>query len=208
MARKILAQKKEIMYFPGKLRYKVCVSGGADTSHCVKDALEKAEELGKEIARNELVLVTPAITGVPYWAAKGAKEVGGIVIGISPAKNKTEHLKTYRLPIDYHDLIIYTGFDYSGRNLLLIRSSDAFITLCGRMGTLNEFTIAFEDEKPIGVLKGTGGTSDMIENMVQTAHRGPGKIAYDADPASLVQKVLQMIGDEEKKNGVKDRRFF
>ena len=61
--------------------------------------------------------------------------------------------------MDYHDLIIYTGFDYSGRNLLLVRSADAVIEVCGRIGTLNEFTIAFEDQKPVGVLEHCGGTS-------------------------------------------------
>ena len=59
-------------------------------------------------------------------------------------------------------MIIYTGFNYSGRNLLLVRSSDAVIFGCGRMGTLNEFTITFEDKKPIGILQGEWETDDFI----------------------------------------------
>ena len=86
------------------------------------------------------VTVTGATTGAPFWAAKGAKEAGGIVIGISPASTKREHVKTYGLPVEYHDLIIYTGFGYAGRNLLFTRSADAVITVAGRIGTLNEFT--------------------------------------------------------------------
>lgn len=180
-----------------KPKYKICVSGAAETGHCAPDALEKAEALGAEIAKRKLVLVTGATTGTPYWAAKGAKKEGGIVIGLSPATSEDAHVKTYKLPVDYHDLIIYTGFDYSGRNLLLTRSSDAVITVCGRMGTLNEFTIAFEDGKPQGVLTGTGGTADFISEIVEKSNRGPGKIVYSDDPKELLDKLIKLI-DETK----------
>lgn len=183
------------------LKHKICISGAADTGHCAVDAVEKAEEMGKEIARRGMVLVTGATVGIPYWSAKGAKEAGGMVIGLSPAKSKEDHVKNYKLPTDYHDLIVYTGFEYSGRNLLLIRSSDAIITICGRMGTLNEFTIAFEDNKPIGVLEGTGGTADELKNLVPKMHRGPGKIVYDSDPKKLLDQVVKLI-DQKQNNKV------
>lgn len=172
------------------LKYKICISGAADTGHCAIDAAEKAEELGREIARRGMVLVTGATVGIPYWAAKGAKEEGGMVIGLSPAASELAHIKTYRLPTDYHDLIIYTGFEYSGRNLLLIRSSDAVVTICGRIGTLNEFTIAFEDQKPIGVLEGTGGTADELKEIVGKMHRGPGRVIYSRDIKELMDKIV------------------
>src|SRR6185295_15719327 len=117
------------------LKYKICVSGSAETKHCPPGTIEKAMEIGRLIARNDMVLVTGATTGIPYYAAKGAKEAGGIVIGLSPAVSRLAHVKSYRLPVDYHDLIIYTGFDYSGRNLLLTRAADAVITIYGRVGT-------------------------------------------------------------------------
>jgi len=183
------------------LKYKICISGAADTGHCAIDAPQKAEELGREIARRGMVLVTGATVGIPYWAAKGAKEEGGIVIGLSPAASESAHLKTYKLPTDYHDLIVYTGFEYSGRNLLLIRSSDAVITVCGRMGTLNEFTIAFEDNKPIGVLEGTGGTADELKNIVSKMHRGPGRVVYSKDVKDLLDKVIKEIEKDKKSNG-------
>ncbi|RMD64799.1 hypothetical protein D6833_03885 [Candidatus Parcubacteria bacterium] len=180
-------------------RHKICVSGAAETGHCGKDAVAKAEHIGRLIARKGLILVTGATTGLPFWAAKGAKEEGGIVIGISPAASLASHVHTYHLPTDYHDLIIYTGFEYAGRNLLLIRSSDAVITLCGRMGTLNEFTIGFEDKRVQGVLLGTGGTTEMIPEIIERAHRGPGKVIFDDDPERLVDKVVARIEEEEKK---------
>lgn len=178
---------------PYQIKPKICVSGAARTDVCSEDALVKAEEVGKEIVRQGAVLVTGATTGIPYWAAKGAKEAGGISIGISPAASYQEHVKVYNLPTDYFDLIIYTGFNYSGRNLLLVRSSDASLVICGRMGTLNEFTIAFEDDKPIGVLTGTGGLADDLQDLIQRAHRGPGKVVFGSDPKVLVKKVMELV---------------
>jgi uncharacterized protein (TIGR00725 family) len=180
------------------LKYTICISGSAETNYCEPGTVEKAEAIGRLVAQNNMILVTGATTGIPYWAAKGAKEAGGFVIGLSPAASKAAHMKTYHLPVDYHDLIIYTGFDYSGRNLLLTRAADAVITIYGRIGTLNEFTIAFEDKKPQGVLTGVGGTSDMIEGILEKAHRGMGKVVFDPDPNSLFKKVVALIDKEEK----------
>lgn len=183
---------------PYQLKYKICVSGSAETERCAKGAIEKAYELGRLIAESGMVLVTGATTGIPNWSAKGAKEAGGITIGFSPAASKIAHIKTYHLPVDYQDIIVYTGFDYSGRNLLLMRSADATITICGRMGTLNEFTIGFEDKKPQGILTGTGGMCDMLPEIIVKAGRGSGKVVMDSDPADLLEKVVALIRKEEK----------
>lgn len=187
------------------LKYKFCVSGAAETGHCPPDALERAEAVGRAIAEHGLVLMTGATTGIPYWSAKGAKAAGGTVIGLSPAASKVAHVKTYRLPLDYHDVVVYTGFEYAGRNLLLTRSSDAVIVICGRVGTMNEFTIAFEDQKPIGVLEGSGGTADMLREFLQNSHRGMGRVVFAKDPETLVTRLLDLIEEEEEKYGIKGR---
>lgn len=176
------------------VQYKVCVSGSAVLNEPA--ANEKAKELGREIARQGAILLTGATTGYPNLSAIGAKEEDGIVMGFSPAISKREHVNKYRLPTENHDLIVYTGFGYSGRNLFLIRSADAVIHVAGRIGTLNEFTAAFEDKKIIGVLLGTGGTSVLIDDIIDIADRGPGKIVYDDDPAQLVTKVLNLVKKE------------
>ncbi len=176
-----------------KPKYKICISGAAETGHCAIDALEKAEAIGREIALRGMVLVTGATIGVPYWAAKGAKMAGGMVIGVSPAASELAHVKTYHLPLDYHDLIVYTGFEYSGRNLLLVRSSDAVVTICGRMGTLNEFTIAFEDQKPVGVLEKTGGIADELRGILEKAHRGMGRVIFNDNPKALLDGIVAAI---------------
>ena len=182
------------------MKYKFVVSGAAETGHCAVDADKRAYEVGQEIVRHGGILITGAPSGIPDFAARGAKEAGGISIGISPAASYAAHVRSYKLPTDNYDFIIYTGFDYAGRNLLLTRSSDAVITICGRIGTLNEFTIAFEDNKPIGVLEGTGGFADEIKHIIELGHRGKGKIVYDSDPKRLIEKLIVLI--EKDKKGV------
>lgn len=180
------------------LKYKICISGAAETGHCSPDALELTKELGREVIKQGGVLVTGATTGAPYWAAIGAKEANGFVIGLSPASSEKEHVNKYKLPLDYHDVIIYTGFGYSGRNLLLTRSSDAVLFTCGRIGTINEFTIAFEDQKPIGVLAGAGWmTDDIIKKIIEEGHKGNGKVVFDSDPKRLVEKVIELAKKEK-----------
>ena len=142
-------------------------------------------------------MVNGATTGFPFWAAIGAKEEGGFCIGLSPAGSEKEHVDGYNLPLDYMDVIIYTGFGYSGRNLLLTRSADAVILGCGRWGTINEFTIALEDGKPMGVLNGSWETDEVFAEIIKKAHRGPGNIVYDSDPKKLVEKVIELIKKEK-----------
>ena len=181
----------------GHNKLKICVSGAAETGHCGVDALDKAKELGKEIARHGAVLLMGATSGFPLWVAMGAKEVGGTVVGFSPAANEREHVEVFRLPIDYMDLIIYTCFGYSGRDLLLTRSSDAVICGCGRIGTIHEFTVAYEDNKPIGIYEGPWETADDLKNIAAKSHRKHEKIISLDDPKKLVEDLVVLIKKEK-----------
>lgn len=175
-------------------KMKICVSGAADTTHCGEGALEQAKELGREIVRQGGILVTGATTGFPLWAAMGAKEEGGVSIGLSPASSEKEHVEVYKLPLDYLDIIIYTGFGYSGRNLLLTRASDAVIVGCGRIGTMNEFTIAFEDHKPIGVLRGPWEMDEVFELLLEKSHRSTeGTVIFKENPKQLVASLIETL---------------
>lgn len=177
----------------GHNQFKICVSGAAETGHCGVDALEKAKELGREIARQGCVIVTGATTGFPLWAAMGAKEAGGISVGLSPASNEREHVEVYKLPLDYMDLIIYTGFGYPGRDLLLTRSADAVICGCGRVGTIHEFTIAFEDGKPIGIYEGPWEMGGQLQEILEKGHRPNTKIAVGDDPKKLIADIIELV---------------
>jgi hypothetical protein len=180
------------------LKVKIGVSGAAETGTCGLGALEKAKELGREIIRQGGILITGASTGFPFWSSMGAKDESGVSIGISPAANEHEHVDTYRLPLDYMDLIIYTGFGFSGRDILFTRSCDAVIIGCGRIGTIHEFTIAFEDGKPIGILEGEWDTSETIKDIIKKADRPNPNIVFDSDPKNLIFKILKIVESQKR----------
>lgn len=179
-------------------QFQICVSGGAAGPHAVK-AYDLARKVGEAVAKNGHVLITGATTGVPYEAAKAAKKAGGSNIGFSPAGTEIEHTRKYRLPMDpkIFDHIIFTEAGYAGRNLLMVRSSDATIMIDGRMGTLNEFTAAYEEDEIIGVLEGSGGTADLVRNIIKVAGKGLRKVIFETDPEHLVEKVIERIKKEK-----------
>jgi len=181
------------------LKPKLGVSGAADTTHLSSDSISKTEELGGEIARQGGILVTGATTGLPLWAAKGAKEAGGMSIGFSPADTEQQHIDVYKLPTEYMDLIIYTGFGYPGRDLILTKSVDAVFISAGRVGTIHEFTIAFEDNKPLGILEGNWATDEIIQLILEKAHRPNDKIIFDSNPRALVERIMELIRKEKEK---------
>lgn len=182
----------------GHVKYKIGISGAAETGHCGVDALEKAKGLGREVVRQGGILLSGATTGFPLWAAMGAKEERGISIGLSPAANAKEHVESYRLPLDYMDLIIYTGFGFPGRDLLFTRSCDAILIGCGRIGTIHEFTIAFEDGKPIGILEGDWTMDEQIKDMMEKGNRPTDRVIFDSDPQNLVKRIIAMIEADTK----------
>jgi len=175
------------------LQVKLCVSGAAETGHCGIDAYDKGVELGRQIAKHGAIVVTGATTGFPLWSAMGAKEAGGFSLGFSPASTEKEHVESYNLPIEYMDVIVYTGFGYPGRDLILTRASDAIFFGCGRIGTIHEFTIAFEDQKPIGILEADWETDEVLKHIINNGHRENDRIVFDTDPKALVEKVIELV---------------
>lgn len=184
-------------------QYKIAVSGAADGYD--KKAEEAAKKIGREIARRGHIIVTGATKGVPHLAALAARKAGGVSIGISPAASETEHLGKYLLPGDKaFDYVIYTKAGYTGRNLLMVRSCDATIVINGRIGTLNEFTCAFEENEIVGVMETTGKIAGIIRLILETADKGNRKVFYESDPVKMVDEVIRRI-KLEKKNG---KKFF
>ncbi len=181
------------------LQIKIAISGAAETSYLTSEDLKLCEEIGREVVRHGAVLISGATTGVPIWAAKGAKLEGGVSVGLSPATGEREHVELYKLPVEYMDFIIYTGFGYVGRDILLTRTADAIIIGPGRIGTIHEFAVAFEDNKPIGILTGPWDTDDIIREIIDKSHRKDDnkKIVWDATPKGLVEKLLVFVEREK-----------
>jgi uncharacterized protein (TIGR00725 family) len=155
-----------------------------------------AEDLGAAIANKDCILVSGATTGLPALVAKAFRKNGGFALGVSPAENRREHVARYGLPEDGADVIIYTGFGYKGRNVINVRSSDIVLILGGATGTLNEFTIAYDEGKIIGVLEGSGGIADHIREIIKVCKKPSlGKVFFESDPVKLVEGCLDALAD-------------
>lgn len=171
-------------------KYQICVSGAA-AGETVNSSSDLAYKLGAEIAKHGHTLTTGATIGLPQYAARGAKDHGGLSIGFSPAASIREHVKSYRLPVEEFDYINFTNMDYVGRDVYLVRSSDAVITVGGRMGSLHEFSTATESHKLCAVLLGSGGLADFLPTLVEKIPTPHSKdIIYDTDPARIVERVI------------------
>jgi len=183
---------------PSTRRYSICISGAA-SGKTVKADKDLARRLGIAIAKEGHILTTGATIGLPYFAALGAKSQGGMSIGFSPAVSLREHLRKYRLPSDCFDFINFTGMNYVGRDLYLVQSSDAIITIGGRFGSLHEFTSALEAHKPCGVLLGSGGTADEIPKLMEILEQpNQGEeLIYDENPEELIKKVIDYLNEKD-----------
>ena len=155
-----------------------------------------AEQLGAAIAKRGFVPVDGR-TGLPDMVSRAAGAHGGLTIGISPAGNREEHATEWGLPPDGAQVIIYTGFGLKGRNVINIRASDIVIIFGGGMGTLNEFTIAYDEGKVIGVVRGSGGVADQIDSIIGFAGKATrSRVLYDKDPEALIDSCMEALGSE------------
>lgn len=178
------------------MRYQICVSGAA-IGETVKTSQKLAFSVGESIAKRGKTLLTGATVGLPHYAAMGfvsVKDSKGVSIGFSPASSFREHVSTYRLPTREFHYINFTGMEYVGRDVHLVRSSDAVITVGGRMGSLHELSTALEARKVCGVLVGSGGLADYVKILIKHIEApGAKEIIFDTDPDNLVCKVIELL---------------
>jgi uncharacterized protein (TIGR00725 family) len=150
-----------------------------------------AESLGRAIVDQDCILITGEATGLPDLVTQVVRKHRGFTVGISPAHSFEEHRERYGCPQQGSDLVIYTGFGYKGRNVINIRSSDIVVIFRGSMGTLNEFTIAYDEGKIIGILEGTGGVADQVGEIVHTlAKKTQAALFFERDAAQLLTRCL------------------
>jgi uncharacterized protein (TIGR00725 family) len=181
--------------------YQICVSGAAKGAS-VEEGKLLAAEMGIAIAKAGHSLLTGATVGLPNYAAEAYKKAGGrMSVGISPAASKAEHVLKYRLPVKAYDTILYTGLHYVGRDTLLITSSDAVVSVGGRLGTLHEFTIAMEAGVPIGFLQGAGGISGEVQTLMSLAEPLPGNstVIFHESAEELMGSLTKHLDTENAK---------
>ncbi len=177
--------------------YQICISG-ASSGKTVETGKGLAQEAGIAVAKGGHALLTGATSGLPFEAAAAYKKAGGAMsIGISPAASKVEHVMKYRLPIRPYDVIIYTGMHYAGRDTFLVSSSDAVISIGGRLGTMHEALTALETHTPIGFLNGAGGTGDLIPDILKAAGQSKrGYVVFNDNIHHLLKKLMDILDDE------------
>jgi len=108
---------------------------------CSPEAALLAEEVGREIAGSQAVLICGGLGGVMAAAARGSHQAGGITIGILPGFSHDDANPYITIPI-------VTGLSHA-RNVLVVRSSHVLIAIEGGYGTLSELAIALKIEKPV-----------------------------------------------------------
>ncbi len=179
--------------------YQICVSG-ASRGESAEEGRILARSVGRALAQAKQSLMTGATIGLPNEAAEAYKKSHGLMsLGISPAATKVEHVLKYRLPTQAYDAILYTGLHYVGRDALLIQSSDAVISIGGRLGTLHEFTIAMETETPIAFLQGAGGVSSEIMDILHAAGRAKSEdVIFDENPERLIEKLVAHLDKQHR----------
>src|SRR6266571_8401647 len=153
-------------------------------------ALRAGEEVGKLLAERGAVVVTGGLSGVMEAVSRGAKNAGGLVIGILPGLDKRDANK-------YVDVAITTGMGWM-RNTLVVRAADAVIMISGGIGTLNELTVAYED-KPTVILEHTGGWSDRIREIAYRGKHldesGSATLHFASTPEEAVDMALALAAD-------------
>ena len=120
--------------------------------------LTAAYEVGQHVAREGAVLVSGGMSGVMEAASRGARDAGGLTIGILPGTERG-------MANQYVDIAIPTGLG-TARNLIYTRGCDAVIMIGGGAGTLNELTIAYQGHRSVVVIEGSGGWSDRIRSVL------------------------------------------
>lgn len=123
--------------FDKKLR-RIGVIGGEDSSLEIQSL---AKDVGREIGKHGFILVCGGLAGVMESACSGAKEAGGITIGILPGKSESS-------ANSFVDIPIVTGIGY-GRNMIVVLSSEVIIAVDGSHGTLSEIAYGLTFKIPI-----------------------------------------------------------
>jgi len=120
----------------------IAVIGGRKAD---KNLKKEAEAVGRFIAEKGGILVCGGMHGIMEAAAKGAKQVGGLTVGILPQDHKRD-------ANPYIDIPIATGLGI-GRNVVIARTADALIALGGEYGTLSEIAFGLQMGKPVVGIK-------------------------------------------------------
>ena len=103
-------------------------------SNASPEQLDAARAAGRRLAELGAVVVTGGRGGVMEAASRGAKEVGGLTVGILPGFDRSE-------ANDFVDVALPTGLGEM-RDALVARAGQAVVAVGGSWGTLAEIAFA------------------------------------------------------------------
>ena len=164
-------------------KFQILVIGNNDNG-CTPELEKIAYETGIEIAKSNSILITGGLGGVMNAASKGAKESGGLTVGIIPQNDMSE-------ANEFCDVVIPSGIGLM-RDFLNALSADGVIAIGGGSGTLSEICAAYMYSKPIVVLKNSGGTSTKFADQYLD-HRENVKIIGVDTPKEAVELIFKEI---------------
>ena len=164
-------------------KFQILVIGNNDNG-CTPELEKIAYETGIEIAKSNSILITGGLGGVMKAASKGAKESGGLTVGIIPQNDMSE-------ANEFCDVVIPSGIGLM-RDFLNALSADGVIAIGGGAGTLSEICAAYMYSKPIVVLKNSGGTSTKFADQYLD-HRKNVKIIGVETPKEAVELIFKEI---------------
>jgi uncharacterized protein (TIGR00725 family) len=154
----------------------IAVIGGSNSS---QQATELAEEVGREIAKQSVILVCGGLGGVMEAACKGASREGGLTIGVLPGDNRLAANPYVQIPI-------VTGIGYA-RNVAVVKSAQAVIAIDGSYGTLSEIGHALQSGIPvIGLNTWSLSIDGQVDNSIIPAD----------NPKDAVNKAIELINKQ------------
>lgn len=144
-----------------------------------REHVDLAEEVGRELARRDIMVVCGGLSGIMEAVCRGAKAEGGTTIGILPGRAAAE-------ANSYVDIPIVTSMGYS-RNVIVVHTGEAVIAVGGAFGTLSEIGHALGDGIPVIGLKTWPLTMNGDGVDIE------GAIIKADDPADAVDKALAAV---------------
>jgi uncharacterized protein (TIGR00725 family) len=162
---------------------------GFNEDSCTEVARDAAYRVGRAIAKEGGCVVSGGLGGVMEAASKGASEAGGHSVGIIPSADSAQANK-------YCDFVVATGLGRS-RNFVVAYSGDAMVLVGGGAGTLIEAAAAYQADKPIASVKGTGGVADAWAGKYVDERRTR-LIIEGSSPEDAVKKVMRELSRRDK----------
>jgi len=149
-----------------------------------KAALKAAYEVGRLVAKKRAILVCGGLEGVMEEACRGAKDEGGLTIGILPGSSALS-------ANPFVDVKIVTGMEWA-RNQIVALSSDGLVMIQGECGTLSEACQAWAYGKPIVAIYTTGGYAKALAGKRIDGKRSD-SIVPARNAAEAVEKLFRLI---------------